>query len=151
MPEVSSSPSHEPTDISLRTAVWFALFLVIGFIGTAVLVGWFQNSMDHSKATAWPHQPHEADPQFRPPSPVLQTASADDLKVFREEEDKVLQGYGWVDRKAGVVRLPLQRARDLILQRGLPQTSTAMPLPGPHPLPGETLQPNQLPVKGGTP
>jgi hypothetical protein len=150
MPEVSSSPSHEPTDISLRAALWFALGLIVGTTLIALLVAWFQIGMDHSK-TAWPHQPDNPEPQFHPPAPALQTGVSGDLETFRQEEEEALQKYGWVDRKTGVVRIPLQRARELILQRGLPQTGTAMPLPGPRPLPGELPQPNQLPVKGGTP
>jgi hypothetical protein len=31
-----------------------------------------------------------------------------------------LEGYGWVDRQAGVVRLPIERAMELVLERGLP-------------------------------
>jgi hypothetical protein len=29
--------------------------------------------------------------------------------------------YGWIDRNGGVVRLPIDRAMDLVLERGLPQ------------------------------
>jgi hypothetical protein len=150
MSEPSSSPSHEASDISLRTALWFAAALVVGFVLTAFLVGWFQNGMDHSQRT-WPHQPGNPDPQFQATSPTLQAGPSGDLETFRRAEDKALQSYGWVDRKAGVVRLPLQRARELILQRGLPQTGTSMPLPGPHPLPGEAPAGNPLPLKGGVP
>jgi hypothetical protein len=31
-----------------------------------------------------------------------------------------LVGYGWVDREAGIVRLPIERAMELLLERGLP-------------------------------
>ncbi len=33
---------------------------------------------------------------------------------------KKLNSYGWVDRKHGVIRIPIERAMDLVAQRGLP-------------------------------
>ncbi len=34
-------------------------------------------------------------------------------------EEKTLYSYGWVD-ETGTVRIPIERAMDLIVQRGLP-------------------------------
>ena len=42
------------------------------------------------------------------------------LKKFRDEEEHLLTSYGWVDQNAGVVRLPIDRAKALLLERGLP-------------------------------
>ena len=52
--------------------------------------------------------------------PHLQLAPTEDLKKFREREDAELNTYGWIDRTAGVVRIPIERAMELVLQRGLP-------------------------------
>lgn len=153
MPEVPSTPSHERSDISARGAAWFALALVFGVALTGVVIWWMEMRLDHS-GPAWPHQPTAANPKFQSPAPALQVASTEDLVTFRAAEDKALQNYQWVDRKAGVIRIPVDRAREIILQRGLPKTSTAMPLPGPPPTAGDT-QPSQAPVsdlrKGGAP
>jgi len=153
MPEMVPTPSHERSDVSARGAAWFALSLVFGVALTALLVWWMQMRLDHS-VPVWPHQPTPANPQFRSPAPVLQTASTEDLKIFRAAEDKALQSCEWMDRKAGVIRIPLDRAREIILQRGLPETGTTMPLPGPPVAPGAN-QPTQAPVsnlpKGGAP
>lgn len=35
-------------------------------------------------------------------------------------ENKKLNSYGWVDRSNGIVHIPIDRAMDLLLQRGLP-------------------------------
>jgi hypothetical protein len=43
-----------------------------------------------------------------------------DLEHLRQHEDNLLNNYGWVDPKAGVVRVPIDRAMDLVLQKGLP-------------------------------
>jgi hypothetical protein len=42
------------------------------------------------------------------------------LQQFRAGEDVQLQTYGWVDRGAQTVRLPIERAKDLVIERGLP-------------------------------
>ena len=50
----------------------------------------------------------------------MQTDPLQELQTLHAEEDAVLNSYGWVDRKAGVVRIPVQRAIELLAQRGLP-------------------------------
>src|SRR2546422_915423 len=61
-----------------------------------------------------------------PPEPRLQGAPghenspAIDIEKFRAQETQSLNSYGWVDSKAGVVRIPIEDAKKLLLQRGLP-------------------------------
>lgn len=40
------------------------------------------------------------------------------LQKFRDEEEHLLSTYGWVDQNNGLVRLPIDRAKELVLQRG---------------------------------
>jgi hypothetical protein len=54
------------------------------------------------------------------PEPRLQVAPQIDLAALRTREDTELNTYGWIDRKTGVVRLPIERAMDLVAQKGLP-------------------------------
>jgi hypothetical protein len=51
--------------------------------------------------------------------PQLQVSPRLDLSEFRAREDEQLTNYGWVNRSAGVVRVPIERAMELVLQRGL--------------------------------
>jgi hypothetical protein len=55
-----------------------------------------------------------------PPEPRLQIAPRDDLRRLHAREDALLHGYGWVNRDAGVARIPIERAMDLLAERGLP-------------------------------
>jgi hypothetical protein len=55
-----------------------------------------------------------------PPEPRLQTNPRADLKDLRDSEERVLESYSWVDRNGGVVRIPIDEAMKLTLQRGLP-------------------------------
>jgi hypothetical protein len=65
-----------------------------------------------------PHPMFEQTPLT--PEPRLQAAPAEDLLRLREEEQTLLTTYDWVDREAKVVRIPVERAAELLLQRGLP-------------------------------
>ena len=52
------------------------------------------------------------DPAARAPGDIY-----DQLRLTRETAAKTLTTYGWVDPKAGIVRIPIERAMDLVVQR----------------------------------
>jgi hypothetical protein len=54
------------------------------------------------------------------PAPQLETDERTQLNGVRLDEEQTLHSYGWVDEKGGVVRIPIERAMDLIAARGLP-------------------------------
>ncbi len=56
-----------------------------------------------------------------PPEPRLQVEPRAELEVFQAEQARWLSTYGWIDRDAGIVRLPIERAMELTVERGLPQ------------------------------
>ena len=62
-------------------------------------------------------------PQGAFPSPRLEEDERGQLNGIRTEEENTLNSYGWVDQKAGVVRIPIDRAMDLIAEKGLPVRS----------------------------
>ncbi len=54
------------------------------------------------------------------PAPQLETDERTQLETIRQNEEQVLRSYDYVDKSAGTVRIPIDRAMDLIAQRGLP-------------------------------
>ena len=62
-----------------------------------------------------------------PPAPNLLTDEQTNLKTFRAEEEKKLSSYSWIDQSAGTVRIPIDRAKELLLERGLPVGAPAAP------------------------
>jgi hypothetical protein len=69
----------------------------------------------------------------RPAGPLLQVDPAAELAELRRQEQRVLDGYGWVDRGAGVARIPVERALELVIAEGVgplaAQPSGAAPQP----------------------
>jgi len=52
--------------------------------------------------------------------PRLQIDPALDLARMRARDLRELSTSAWVDRKAGVFRIPIERAMQLLAERGLP-------------------------------
>ena len=44
----------------------------------------------------------------------------EDLRALRAAEDQALRSYGWVDRNAGVVHIPIDVAMKRVVESGLP-------------------------------
>jgi hypothetical protein len=66
------------------------------------------------------------------PEPRLERNERLEINSFRLQEEQTLHSYGWVDQPAGVVRIPIDRAMQLIAERGLPtrpQAGTVPPSP----------------------
>jgi hypothetical protein len=64
------------------------------------------------------------------PTPRLQTDDGNqDIADLHTREDLLLDHYSWVDRTQGKVRIPIERAMELLAQRGLPQASAVVKAP----------------------
>jgi hypothetical protein len=59
-----------------------------------------------------------------PPVPRLQEDPTGDFEKYKESEAALVTSYGWVDAHHGTVRLPVERAKELIAARGLPARET---------------------------
>jgi hypothetical protein len=59
-------------------------------------------------------------PQSVFPDPKLEENERGQLNGILLQQEDALYSYGWIDEKAGTVRIPIERAMDLIAQRGLP-------------------------------
>ncbi|MGD0225752.1 MAG: hypothetical protein ABSF71_25765 [Terriglobia bacterium] len=124
MSEPVKGPEHqqrgyEDSDVSVGRLFAFAAgvvgLIVLGVLGSAVVFHFF---VSHQPLGP-PASPFE-DVRTVPPEPRLQTTAPLDLKHYRDEQEKILDGYGWVDSQAGIVRIPVDRAMDLLLQKGYP-------------------------------
>jgi len=55
---------------------------------------------------------------IRPAAPRLEVAGGTDLAATRRRAAGRLSGYGWVEGKPGVARIPLDRAMAITAERG---------------------------------
>jgi hypothetical protein len=73
--------------------------------------------------------PSRVDPSKLPPAPRLQTNPFEDRAALHADEEQQLSSYGWSDRDTGIVRIPIDRAMELISERGIPGWDQAIPAP----------------------
>jgi hypothetical protein len=129
-PTHSPEVRHEPTDAEARgvLGVLGALLLATALVG-AGLVYLTRGLASFERAADPPPPPLAQEPGRLPPAPRLQTQPFADIERQRAEERRLLDSYGWVDEKAGIARIPIERAKKLLLERGLPAASAGSPEP----------------------
>ncbi|MBO0723456.1 MAG: hypothetical protein J2P41_21710 [Blastocatellia bacterium] len=123
----------ESSGITPKPIIMFLVILTVStimvfFIVKGLLYGF--KKLDEANQV----QPVTAMPEGRerklPPEPRLQGAPGADnqmsalpleeMREYRERTNQKANSYGWVVKESGVVRLPLERAKEVIVDRGLP-------------------------------
>ncbi len=134
-----SRPSHEPAEFDSEIGIR-AIFGVLA--GLALLVALSFGAMFgfsaflKSRSIARDPEPlpvAEANQPRPRPRAALQADPTADMSNFAKEEETVLTSYGWIDRSAGVVRIPVDRAIDIVAERGLPVPPPLPATPAPAP------------------
>ena len=117
---------HEHTDIDPSIGYKFALWLAVAMLISAGIVYgtfWLFEGRESAAHTAAQQYPLAAGVVREIPAPRLQPQPFKDVYVLRDSEAKRLSSYGWVDKQGGVARIPIDRAMELMLQRGFPVRS----------------------------
>lgn len=125
--ETPPGAGYEHTDASVGTIVKFAVWLLVSAVVVHVGVGLAYLLLIRQAMTTAPARFPLAMGQEAPlpPEPRLQQYPARDLTVFRSKEEAELHGYGWVNRDAAIVRIPIEDAMRMTLERGLPSRELA--------------------------
>jgi hypothetical protein len=138
----SESKAYETRDIKLRPlAVFIAGLTIVGLVVYFVVFAMFRlfsgqaAREDAQLAPSSVSRPAKTPVEERlPPEPRIQANPAADMDALRRQEDAVLTTYGWVNREAGIVRIPIDMAMRQVLEEGLP-----------------VRQPDHAPPAAGTP
>ena len=116
--------THETSDINIRAIIWFIAILTaivlamnVSMWGMFRVLQYFERKYEPA-VTPLAREAVQQPTEF--PEPRLQTAPWTDLRTFRAEQEHHLNGYGWVDEKAGVARIPISKAKEMLLQKGIP-------------------------------
>jgi hypothetical protein len=138
---------YEPSDLRIGGV----LLVVGGSLAVLALTGlalwgmvlWFAAESERPSVTSVERA------RIETPPPLLQSAPKTDLAEFRAHEEAMLQSWHWVDQTAGVAQIPIERAMQLLVERGWPQPDRpASPVPTPRS--GET-EPPRAPLPSSIP
>jgi hypothetical protein len=109
--------SHETSDAKIQPILVTGVGLAISAALVALVVyGIFRYLATQPVSTAPPNPMSAAEPQI-PPPPRIEEHPMIELQQLRQQEDSVLSTYGWADKKAGTVRIPIDRAMELEIER----------------------------------
>jgi len=146
MPEiVNPETHHEKSDVNVRALLWSVVIFIL-FAGATHLVLYLQFQFYRSKfrgktnapLTAVARPPDAAvppEPRLQPfvtrnvggaTNPPMTNTPVTDMEQMRAAEEQALHTPGWVDKQRGIVRLPIDVAKQLAVQR-LRQTGAAKP------------------------
>jgi hypothetical protein len=137
--------SFERRDVGIAGVLYFLAGLAFaGLIVHFVVTGLYSQLQKRTEAQQTPVSPlvtnapkdtRHLPPEYRGnyeeylrknfPSPQLEIDERSQLDNDRLREEQTLSTYGWVDQQTGTVRIPIDRAMDLIAQRGLPTRGPA--------------------------
>ena len=127
--DTTEGSGHEHTDAHVWIIVQFAIWLAVSAVVVHILM-WvmFRVFVTEREAVSVPEFPLAAGQERRlPAGPRLQQIPANEIFQVRTTEAERLNSYGWIDRNAGTVHIPIADAMRLTLERGLPSRTQAPP------------------------
>ena len=121
----NSETRHEIRDVPPSIPAYAILLIIIFVTGSAFGVWGLLN-------LEWPAPPARPSPfanEAQPigSSPRLQVNPQADLARLNRRMEKRLHSVGWINRNAGIVHMPIDRAMDLLVERGSPDTVLRAP------------------------
>lgn len=124
LPEKSDNPEivHEESDVNVGAIFRYGLGLAAVALVVHVFLWWllgvYERQNNGAQTQAFPMASGQQNQL--PPAPRLQQNPQQDLRDLHVKQRGVLEEYSWVDKQAGVARIPIEDAMKIVVQRGLP-------------------------------
>ncbi|HEX2933369.1 MAG TPA: hypothetical protein VHV54_26805 [Candidatus Binatia bacterium] len=111
---------HETTDVNARSVVLFGAGLLVIVLAAMTLTYLLLAYVtDRYTARQSPVSPL-AYTRAPTPEPHLTANAPEELRRLRATEDELLNSYAWIDKENGSVRIPIDRAMEVLAQKGFP-------------------------------
>ncbi len=121
--DVTKNPgvSYEPEDMNVRSLTFFGVGLLAAIIVAMVFIAGLVWSLERRTNVVQTDQPAAAQPMPPEPrimpNPIDQMPAEDQLKALQSQEEFILDSYDWVNREEGVVRIPITRAMEIMVEQ----------------------------------
>lgn len=126
----NGSAGYEHREVSIKVIVGSILILAICVVVTCALMVVMFNVL-HATTGREPRLSNMARPSEIPPEPRVSAYPAVQLENLRRHENQVLGTYG-IDAQTGAIHIPIDKAMDLLLQRGIQKAGGTLPPPPPQ-------------------
>jgi hypothetical protein len=131
--------AYDDRDIDARAISRFSLGVLALCVFSFGAAYWLVEALSERVEERYPEPPIAATARPTvPEGPLLQARPEAGLAILRAQEEARLEQYAWIDRGEGVVRIPIERAMDLIAERGLPVRDEPAPVVEPISQPTES-------------
>lgn len=120
--ETPPGAGYEHTDANIGVMVKFGFWLIISAVVVHVglaLMYWLLIRQSTAPDDTREYPLAVNDPPRLPAEPRLQQFPRNEFYEFRMKEDAALNSYGWVDKDAGTVHIPIEDAMRIMVERGL--------------------------------
>ena len=133
MSELRNSPDnvevvHEESDVNVGAIIRYGIgLLVVGVVDSRVSLvaaGHVLRARPSARRRRCIRWRPASRIGFRP-SPRFQENPQQELRELRAKQKALLEGYGWVNKEAGVARIPIEEAMKMVVERGLPAREAA--------------------------
>jgi len=119
-PRTDLQASYELSDLRPGYIAFFGIGLSV-VLGISVVIA---SLIVHYKTVQHARQdtpiPRLAREREAMPEPRLQVDAPNELRQLRAAEEATLNSYGWVDKDGGIVKIPVDRAMEILAKKELP-------------------------------
>jgi hypothetical protein len=118
---------HEESDVNVGAIIRYGIGLVVVAAVVHVFLWWllgaYERQNERAQTQVYPLSAGQRDKL--PPVPRFQENPQQELSELRAKQKAQLEGYGWVNKEAGVARIPIEDAMKMVIERGLPTREAA--------------------------
>lgn len=108
---------YEKTDAAAKPLIVFTLVLTVFTLACFAAGFAFYRLLEKGQSMIDPDvHPMSVKNKINEGAPRLQIREAVDLAAHRAAESEKVDGYGWISREAKIVRVPVDKAIDLVLK-----------------------------------
>lgn len=125
--------NYEHTDIDPSIGYNFGIWLIVAMVlSLGIVYGtfWLFEGQKADRDVATQQFPLAVGQEKEPPAPRLQTQPFKDVYLLKQGQRELLDSYGWTDKDGGIVHIPIDRAMQLLVERGLPTRADGTAVPG---------------------
>jgi hypothetical protein len=115
--EETAQPGHERSDLNPAKIFLFGAILLVTVVASAAVSYFFLRYAAVRRPSPQVASFPPARAREPAPAPRLQVKGANELREMREAEERVLHSYAWIDGEKGIVRIPVERAMEILAQR----------------------------------
>lgn len=119
VPAESAEHEREFRELSLK-GITLSLVLLVVLVALAMGVSSLVLGTFEARDVARRPEPSPLPREAGPPEPRLETLPGELRRRQEAAQEQILRSYAWLDREEGRVRIPVERAMDVLAERGLP-------------------------------